>query len=605
MNMLARLGRFAARSAPRMLRVAPVATLVLLLGAGCRTVDEHQLAYSALKTHIAAGEVREVRVSSIRIEAVPTDAARRAGAPELWSAVPLPSDASLVPLLEAHDVIYQGASDTPSLSKGAAVALAASLGLVLLAAVMRWRKLNPAAGILRTGPSRTRDARPRSTTRFEDVAGVDEAQEELQEVVHFLREPDRFAAIGARVPKGVLLVGPPGTGKTLLARAVAGEAGVPFFTASGSEFLEVFVGVGASRVRKLFQKARAHSPAIIFIDELDAVGKSRTGGHTGANDEREHTLNQLLVELDGFDVRDGIIVLAATNRADTLDAALLRPGRFDRQVLVDRPDSGGREAILHVHARRLALGDDVDLAHVARRTPAFAGADLENLLNEAALLAARAGKRTVGMSELDAAIDRIVAGLERKRRTPSDKERRLVAVHEAGHAIVAELAPQAEPVRKVSIVPRGAAALGYTQQDVEDRYLLQEDELMDWLCVLLGGRAAELIVFGQFSTGASNDLERATSLARRMVCEFGMSTAVGPVAFLPNDGRPASGEARGDWSERATARIEAEVQDLLTHAFDRACASLRERRPTLDRVAEALLDRGTIDHDELKQLMAA
>ena len=331
-------------------------------------------------------------------------------------------------------------------------------------------------------------------------------------------------------PKGALLVGPPGTGKTLLARAVAGEAGVPFFSASGSEFIEVFVGVGASRVRKLFEQAKAKSPAIVFIDELDAIGKSRSGGHSGGGtDEREQTLNQLLVEMDGFDSRDGIIVLAATNRPEILDSALLRPGRFDRQVLVDRPDGTGRHAILQVHARKVKLAGDVDLEYVARRTPGMVGADLENVLNEAALLAARGEKSEVGMPELHAAIDRVVVGLERKNRLTNTKERRIVAFHEAGHAIVAELAASAEPVHKVSIVPRGLAALGYMQQTPEDRNLLQEDELMDRLAVLLGGRAAEHVAFGKFSTGAANDLERATTLARRMVCEFGMSTTIGPV----------------------------------------------------------------------------
>ena len=358
------------------------------------------------------------------------------------------------------------------------------------------------------------------------------------------------------MPKGALLVGPPGTGKTLLARAVAGEAGVPFFSASGSEFIEVFVGVGASRVRKLFEQAKAKAPAIIFIDELDAIGKSRSGSHGGGGtDEREQTLNQLLVEMDGFDSRDGIIVLGATNRPEILDNALLRPGRFDRQVLVDRPDGTGRHAILQVHARKVKLAGDVDLEYVARRTPGMVGADLENVLNEAALLAARGEKSEVGMPELHAAIDRVVVGLERKNRLTNTKERRIVAFHEAGHAIVAELAASAEPVHKVSIVPRGLAALGYMQQTPEDRNLLQEDELMDRLAVLLGGRAAEQLAFGKFSTGAANDLERATGLARRMICEFGMSSAMGPVAYQTDGrGRRAGDSGSGEWSEDATGQ---------------------------------------------------
>jgi cell division protease FtsH len=434
---------------------------------------------------------------------------------------------------------------------------------------------------------------------------VDEAKEELEEIVKFLREPSRFAALGARTPKGVLLVGPPGTGKTLLARAVAGEANVPFFPVSGSDFVEVFVGVGAQRVRKIFAQAKAKAPAILFIDELDAIGKARTGGSGGgANDEREHTLNQLLVEMDGFASRDGLIVIAATNRADTLDAALLRPGRFDRQVLVDRPDSVGREAILKVHAKKLALAEDADLGKIARRTAGMAGADLENVLNEAALLAARTDRPAIGMFELDAAIDRVVAGLERKGRVTSDKERRIVAYHEGGHALAAELAPTADPVRKVSIVPRGLAALGYMQQTPEDRYLLQEDELLDRLVVLLGGRAAEHVVFGKLSTGASNDLERASDLARRMVCEFGMSVSVGPVSFPARDGRERAGDRSG-MSEQVTAQIEAEVQTLLERAFERAVRELTTNRAALDTVAATLLEQGSLDREELLAIMAA
>jgi cell division protease FtsH len=359
--------------------------------------------------------------------------------------------------------------------------------------------------------------------------------------------------------------------------------------------------VGAQRVRKLFAQAKAKAPAIVFIDELDAIGKARSGGSGGgANDEREHTLNQLLVEMDGFASRDGLIVLAATNRADTLDAALLRPGRFDRQVLVDRPDGLGRAAILRVHARKLVLAEDADLDKIARRTAGMAGADLENVLNEAALLAARHEKTAIGMFELDAAIDRVVAGLERKGRLTSDKERRIVAYHEGGHALVAELAPTADPVRKVSIVPRGLAALGYMQQTPEDRHLLQEDELMDRLAVLLGGRAAEQVVFSKLSTGASNDLERATDLARRMVCEFGMSGTVGPVSYSPRETRERSDAGP---SEQVTVQIEAEVQTLLSRSFDRACQELTEHRRALDDVAAALLERGSLDRDELRAIM--
>ena len=422
----------------------------------------------------------------------------------------------------------------------------------------------------------------------------------------FLRDPAKFSQLGARVPKGALLVGPPGTGKTLLARAVAGEAGVPFFSASGSEFIEVFVGVGASRVRKLFEQAKAKAPAIVFIDELDAIGKSRSGGgSSGGSDERDQTLNQLLVEMDGFDSRDGIIVLAATNRAEILDAALLRPGRFDRQVLVDRPDGVGRHAIPSGARAQGEAGRRRRSRSVAKRTPGFVGADLENVLNEAALLAARNEKVSVGMPELHAAIDRVVVGLERKTRLTNVKERKIVAYHESGHAIVAELAASAEPVHKVSIVPRGLAALGYMQQTPEDRNLLQEDELMDRLAVLLGGRAAEQVAFGKFSTGASNDLERATGLARRMVCEFGMSSEMGPVTFQTGDNRGRRAGDGSEWSENATGRIETEVQALLTSAFDRAVITLSSRRAVLDGMAEALLAQGTLDRGEFLAILGA
>ena len=578
----------------RLRRLSPVLALVAMIG--CREAGD--LPYSQFKAHIATGDVAEVRFAGDRLEAVPTPAARAAGAPLLWTTEPVASDSTLVPLLDARHVPYRSAEGWESV---AGPILFAILGAGLIGfAAFRISRAGPARGFQGFGRSRVKDASAKSTTRFQDVAGVDEARDELEEIVKFLREPARFVALGARTPKGVLLVGPPGTGKTLLARAVAGEANVPFFPISGSDFVEVFVGVGAQRVRKIFAQAKTKAPAILFIDEIDAIGKSRSGGSGGgANDEREQTLNQLLVEMDGFAARDGLIVLAATNRADTLDPALLRPGRFDRQVLVDRPDGIGREAILRVHARRLTLTGDVDLAKVARRTAGMAGADLENVLNEAALLAARTDKPAIGMFELDAAIDRVVAGLERKTRLVNEKERRIVAYHEGGHALVAELAPTADPVRKVSIVPRGMAALGYMQQTPEDRHLLQEDELMDRLAVLLGGRAAEHIVFGKLSTGASNDLERASDLARRMVCEFGMSGVVGPVSLMGRD-RAERGAAL---SEEVTARVEGEVQALLSRAFDRACRDLTAHRHVLDGVAAALLERGSLDREELLGLM--
>jgi cell division protease FtsH len=589
--------------ARRLPAVLLVLAIVLAGAAGCQHSEGSPIAYSELKDHVDRGEVREVLFFANRIEAVATDAARAAGAPARWVALPVSADAGLIPLLDSRKVMYRGASDRNLWPGGTGLALA--VVLVLGLGVLVWYRAKAQGLVGLSGPM-TRDARARSTTRFQDVAGVDEAREELEDIVAFLTAPARFAAVGARTPRGVLLVGPPGTGKTLLARAVAGEAGVPFFAVSGAEFLEMYVGVGASRVRKLFKKARAQAPAIIFIDELDAIGKSRTGSAVGANDEREHTLNQLLVELDGFDARTGLIVMGATNRADTLDQALLRPGRFDRQVLVDRPDHHGRRAILDVHARRLSLDADVDLAAIAKRTPGFVGADLENILNEAALLAAREHRVSIRMIDLESAIDRVVAGLERKRRLTSEHERRLVAYHEAGHALVAEVSPRADRVQKVSIVPRGKAALGYTQQFAEDRYLMQEDELMDRLAVLLGGRAAELLIFGQFSTGASNDLERATALARRMVTEFGMSTAIGPMSFPGADARASGSENDGSApSEQVTSQIEVEAQALLNRAFDRACEQLKAGRPSLDAIAAALLERGTLEGPELQDLIAA
>jgi cell division protease FtsH len=583
------------------------ASLVLTLALGaasCGTKETVEIPYSTLKQHIVKGDVREVRMSATEVHALPTERARQAGAPEMWVATPVPNDA-IVPLLESKNITYEGIKSDES---HIALILGILAGLTFVVVLgMSYKRMNPVKSMtaLTRGRRRRRDTKGKGHTGFDDVAGVDEAKEELEEIVKFLRSPLKFASLGARVPKGALLVGPPGTGKTLLARAVAGEAGVPFFSASGSEFIEVFVGVGASRVRKLFEQAKSKAPAIIFIDEIDAIGKSRSGANSGGGtDEREQTLNQLLVEMDGFDSRDGIIVLAATNRPEILDNALLRPGRFDRQVLVDRPDGTGRHAILQVHARKVKLAGDVDLEYLARRTPGMVGADLENVLNEAALLAARGEKTEVGMPELHAAIDRVVVGLERKNRLTNTKERRIVAFHEAGHAIVAELAASAEPVHKVSIVPRGLAALGYMQQTPEDRNLLQEDELLDRLAVLLGGRAAEHLAFGKFSTGAANDLERATGLARRMICEFGMSSGMGPVAYQ-NEGRNRRAGDPGptEWSEDVTGRIEAEVQVVLTRAFDSAVDTLSRRRAVLDGMAEALLAQGSLEREEFLALL--
>jgi cell division protease FtsH len=448
-------------------------------------------------------------------------------------------------------------------------------------------------------------------TTFADVAGVDEAKAELVEVVDFLRSPKKYQRLGGRIPKGVLLVGPPGTGKTLLARAVAGEADVPFFFLSGSEFVEMFVGVGASRVRDLFEQAKEKAPCIVFIDELDAIGKTRAGttGFLSGHDEREQTLNQLLAEMDGFDSSKGVIIMAATNRPEVLDQALLRAGRFDRQVVVDKPDVKGREAILRVHARNVTLAPTVDLHVLAARTPGMAGADLANIINEAALLAARKGKDAVDMADLEEAVDRVVGGLERKSRVLSEKERDIVAHHEIGHALVASSLPQADPVHKVTIIPRGVSALGATYQlPLEDRYLLTRSELEDRIAVLLGGRAAEEVVYGEISTGAHNDLERATEMARLMVTQYGMSEQLGPMTF--GGGQQAmflKGAALAQEREysEATARvIDHETRSIIDRIYDRVRDLVTARKKMLMEAAAELKMRETLEGDRLRQLLA-
>ncbi len=445
---------------------------------------------------------------------------------------------------------------------------------------------------------------PRVT--FADVAGVDEAVEELQEIKEFLQNPDKFRAMGAKIPKGVLLFGPPGTGKTLLARAVAGEAGVPFFTISGSDFVEMFVGVGASRVRDLFEQAKAQAPAIIFIDEIDAVGRHRGAGLGGGHDEREQTLNQLLVELDGFDVNTGVIVLAGTNRPDILDPALLRPGRFDRQIVVDRPDLPGRAAILKVHARGKPLADDVDLDVLARQTPGFTGADLANLINEGALLAARRSLNEITMSVLEESIERVIAGPERRSRLISDEEKLLIAYHETGHALVGWALPMADPIHKVTIIPRGRS-LGHTLSlPEEDKYIQRRSELVDQLAMFLGGRTAEEIVFGDPTTGAGNDIEKATEVARKMVMEFGMSDRLGPMKYGHGNGEVFLGRdyvRQQDYSDEVAAFIDAEVRKLISQAHEEARAILTTHREAMDRMAQTLIERETIDATEVAEIL--
>ncbi len=445
---------------------------------------------------------------------------------------------------------------------------------------------------------------PRVT--FKDVAGIDEAVEELMEIKEFLANPAKFQALGARIPKGVLLYGPPGSGKTLLAKAVAGEAGVPFFSISGSDFVEMFVGVGASRVRDLFEQAKANAPAIIFIDEIDAVGRHRGAGLGGGHDEREQTLNQLLVEMDGFDTKAGVILIAATNRPDILDPALLRPGRFDRQIVVDRPDLKGRVEILKVHTRDKPLADDVDLEVLARRTPGFTGADLANLVNEAAILAARHGKKKLDMEELEEAIERVVAGPERKTRLISEKEKSIIAYHETGHALVAHVLPNADPVHKISIIPRGRA-LGYTLTlPTEDKYLVTKSELVDELSMLLGGRVAEELVFGEITTGDQDDIEKATKLARKMVCEYGMSEKLGAVTLGQKQSEVFLGRdlaTHQDYSDRIAYQIDQEVRRLVDEAYDRARQILVAHRDKLDLIARTLMEKETLEKEELEALL--
>jgi cell division protease FtsH len=440
---------------------------------------------------------------------------------------------------------------------------------------------------------------------FDDVAGCDEAIEELQEIKEFLQNPAKFQAIGAKIPKGVLLVGPPGTGKTLLARAVAGEAGAPFFSISGSDFVEMFVGVGASRVRDLFEQAKSQAPAIVFVDEIDAVGRHRGAGMGGGHDEREQTLNQLLVEMDGFDANTGVILIAATNRPDILDPALLRPGRFDRQIVVDRPDLEGRKAILEVHAKGKPLADDVDAAVIARRTPGFTGADLANLMNEAALMAARKAVDTIDMRTVESAIDRVLAGPERKTRVMSEKERRVTAYHEGGHALVGHVLEHCDPIHKVSIVARGRA-LGWTLAlPTEDRYTHTRSELIDRLAMLLGGRTAEEIVFGDMTTGAADDIDKATDIARAMVTTYGMSDAVGPIALGAKQGEVFLGKEYGheaNYSDSVAATIDTEIRVLLSDAHARAGAILTTYRSTLDKLAEEMLEHETLGDRELQEI---
>jgi cell division protease FtsH len=487
--------------------------------------------------------------------------------------------------------------------------LLVTFGLILLVFFFMMRRLSGSASPMQFGRSRGRlYAEEDLAVSFNDVAGIDEAVEEVKEVVDFLKSPEKYQKLGGRIPKGVLLVGPPGTGKTLLAKAIAGEAGVPFFSLSGSDFVEMFVGVGAARVRDLFQQAQAKAPCIIFIDELDALGKSRGGSIVGGHDEREQTLNALLVEMDGFDSNSGVIVMAATNRPETLDSALMRPGRFDRHVLVDRPDIRGREEILKVHVKNVKLDPAVDLKHVASISPGFVGADLANLVNEAALLAARKEKSTVGMEEFNDGVERVTAGLEKKKRVMSPDEKKRVAIHESGHALVAYCLPNTDPVHKVSIIPRGFAALGYTMQRPDsDRYLMTQSELESQIQVLLAGTLAEEMVYTDISTGAQNDLERASAIARSMVMEYGMSR-LGRVNFRESHRSPFLIGAIGDdngrqYSETTAQEIDKEVQRIIHEAIEKVRHILEVRRASLLALTNRLIEIESVDSAELKRIV--
>jgi len=461
--------------------------------------------------------------------------------------------------------------------------------------------------VMQFGKSRAKIvSKDQPKTTFTDVAGVDEAIEELQEVKEYLQNPAKFQAMGAKIPRGVLLFGPPGAGKTLLARAVAGEAGVPFYSISGSDFVEMFVGVGAARVRDLFEQAKTNAPAIVFIDEIDAVGRHRGAGLGGGHDEREQTLNQLLVEMDGFDQRTAVILMAATNRPDILDPALLRPGRFDRHVVIDRPDLEGRKGILRVHARGKPFDETVALDTVAKRTPGFTGADLANVINESALLAARWGKKAIGMPEVDEAIDRVMAGPERKSRIMSDREKRVIAYHESGHALAAHVLPNTDPVHKISVIARGRA-LGYTLTlPEEDKFLMTREELSDELAMLLGGRVAEELIVGDITTGAANDIERATKIARQMVTEYGMSDTIGPLTLGQKQHEVFLGRdfaTQPDYSDQVAFEIDNEVRRMIDQAHDEALEILQENRSKLDQMAALLIERETIDKEEVERLL--
>jgi cell division protease FtsH len=561
--------------------------------------------YSQFLTLVKENRVTEVAISANQIQGKMIIDDKDPSKSELFKTLRVDSEISS--LLEQHNVIFKGQVESTVLRD----LFSWIFPLVLFFGVWYFlmkRMAGQQTGFMTLGKNKAKIYMQNELdVTFNDVAGVDEAKQELVEVIDFLKEPGRFTQLGGKMPKGILLVGPPGTGKTLLAKAVAGESHVPFFSMSGSEFVEMFVGLGAARVRDLFEQAKKKAPCIIFIDELDALGKARGFGTMGGHDEREQTLNQLLVEMDGFDPNVGVILMAATNRPEILDPALLRPGRFDRAILVDRPDKKGREEVLKVHLRKVTVAKDLNTEKIAAMTPGMVGADLANLVNEAALLAVRREKKEVTMSEFEEAVERVMAGLEKKNRLINKEERKIVAYHELGHALVALSLPGTDPVQKISIIPRGIAALGYTMQvPTEDRFLMKKTELLNKIATFLGGRAAEEIVFGDISTGAHNDLSKATDIARSMVKEYGMSTTIGQVYFS-REKRPlfleAGMQGGGEYSEATAEMIDKEIKEIISVQYQRALDILREKNEVMDKGAEVLLEKEKIDGEELKALM--
>jgi len=557
--------------------------------------------YSYLKQLVKENKIKAVAIGENVIKAIPEDTEEY----QLLVTTPV-EDPGLIKELEEYGVEYTGMHESSFMRNFFSWVLPLLLFFFLW--IIIFKKMGPGAGVMTFGKSKVKlYAEDEVKVTFKDVAGVDEAKEELREIVEFLKNPQKFHQLGGKFPKGVLLVGPPGTGKTLLARAVAGESKTPFFYISGSSFVEMFVGVGAARVRDLFTQAMDKAPCIIFIDELDAIGKARSLGPT-TNDEREQTLNQLLVEMDGFDSQRGVIIMAATNRPEILDPALLRPGRFDRQILVDKPNIKGREEILKVHTKKVKLSKNVNLKLIAATTAGFAGADLANIVNEATILAVRKGKKEVGMEEFEEAIERMLTGLEKKNQLINKKEREIVAYHETGHAIIAETLPTAEPVHKISIIPRGIGALGYTLQlPTEDRYLMTKKELLDKLGVLLGGRAAEEIIFGETSTGAQNDLQRTTDIARKMVVNYGMSEILGPITFSKEQGstflQPEISPYKNSYSEETAREIDEEVKKIVKQVYQKVKQILTNKKKTLQKISHLLLEKEVIEGEELKKLL--